>query len=138
MLVTVEHDELDQALSGWLARHSQRPPAVALDGTTMRAALTGHADMPQTQVVAAMSSHGEILGPATVHGGNENAAARELLTRLGRQALTDTVITADAKHTGLEEIGAQAGFELGDARVGPRQLVSVALQLVPQPGAAEN
>ncbi|MEU5845314.1 hypothetical protein [Saccharopolyspora shandongensis] len=112
MLALVDHGELDQALSGWTARDGQRAKAVALDGKTMRAAVTGKASMPQTQVVAAMNSRGEVLGQTAVEAGDENAAARDLLPRLGRKALEKVVITADAKHTGatfvseVEKVGA--------------------------------
>lgn len=49
--------------------------------------------------MAATNSRGVALGQAAVNAGDENAAARDLITRLGRQALARTVITADAKHT---------------------------------------
>ncbi len=99
VLGRVDHDELDQAFSGFTARDHEPATGVAVDGKTMRAALTEQTDMPQTQVVAAMNSRGEVLGQTAVDAGDENAAARALLTRLGRQALQGTVITADAKHT---------------------------------------
>lgn len=99
VLARVDHDELDQALSGWMLQDSEPAEAVAVDGKTMRAAVTGQEEMPQTQVVAAMNSRGEVVGQAAVDGGDENAAARDLLARLGRKALEGTVITADAKHT---------------------------------------
>lgn len=91
---------------------SEPAAAVAIDGKTMRAATTGEANMPQTQVVAAMNSRGEVLGQTTVDAGDENTAARDLITRMGRKALAGTVITADAKHTSTafiaeaEKIGA--------------------------------
>jgi predicted transposase YbfD/YdcC len=112
VLARVDHDELDQALSGWMTRGSEPAAAVAVDGKTMRAAVTGQASMPQTQVVAAMNSRGEVVGQAVVDAGDENAAARDLITRLGRKTLEGTVVTADAKHTGpafvaeAEEAGA--------------------------------
>ncbi|MGI8307126.1 ISAs1 family transposase [Saccharopolyspora hattusasensis] len=58
--------------------------------------------MPQTQVVAAMNSRGEVVGQTAVQAGDENAAARDLLARLGRKTLSGTVITADAKHTSAD------------------------------------
>ncbi|MGI8311830.1 transposase [Saccharopolyspora hattusasensis] len=99
MLARVDHDELDRLLSGWTARDGAPAVAVAVDGKTMRAATTGQAGMPQTQVVAAMNSRGEVLGQATVDAGDGNAAVRNLVARLGRKALEARVITADAKHT---------------------------------------
>lgn len=99
VLGRVDHDELDQAFAGWTAQGAEPSTAVAVDGKTMRAATTGQTDMPQTQVVAAMNSRGEVLGQTAVDAGDENAAARDLITRLGRKALEGTVITADAKHT---------------------------------------
>lgn len=99
VLGRVDDDELDQAFSGWTARDNEQATAVAVDGKTMRAATTGQTNMPQIQVVAAMNSHGEVLGQTAVDAGDENAAARDLITRLGRKTLKGTVITADAKHT---------------------------------------
>ncbi|MGI8310890.1 hypothetical protein [Saccharopolyspora hattusasensis] len=55
---------------------------------------------------------GEVLGQTEVEAGDENAAARDLLARLGRKALEKVVITADAKHAGatfvseVEKVGA--------------------------------
>jgi predicted transposase YbfD/YdcC len=106
VLARVDHDELDQALSGWTTRGGEPAQALAVDGKTMRAAVTGEDEMPQTQVVAAMNSRGEVAGQAAVDGGDENAAARDLITRLGRKALRGTVITADAKHTSSSFIAA--------------------------------
>lgn len=45
-----------------------------------------------------MNSRGEVVGQVAADGGDENAAARDLLSRLGRKALEGKVITADAKH----------------------------------------
>lgn len=99
VLGRVDHDELDQAFSGFTARESKPATAVAVDGKTMRAALTEQTDMPQTQVAAPMNFRGEVLGQTAVDAGDENAAARALLTRPGREALQSAVIAADAKHT---------------------------------------
>ncbi|WP_190816119.1 hypothetical protein [Saccharopolyspora pogona] len=82
MPARVDHDELDQALSGWTLQDSEPAEAVAVDGKTMRAAVTGQEKMPQTQVVAAMNSRGEVVGQAAADGGDDNAAARDLLARL--------------------------------------------------------
>ncbi|MCX2729116.1 ISAs1 family transposase [Saccharopolyspora sp. NFXS83] len=112
VLSRVDDDELDQAFSGWMFTDSEPAAAFAIDGKTMRAATTGQAGMPQTQVVAAMNSRGEVLGQTTVDAGDENTAARDSITRMGRKALAGTVITADAKHTSIafiteaEKIGA--------------------------------
>lgn len=99
VLGRVDDDELDQAFSGFTVRDHEPATAVAVDGKTMRAATTGQTDMLQTQVVAAMNSRGEVVGQTAVDAGDENAAARALITRLGRQTLEGAVITADAKHT---------------------------------------
>lgn len=109
VLGRVDHDELDQAFSGWTAQGAESAETVAVDGKTMRAAITGQADMPQTQVVAAMNSRGEVVGQTAVDAGDENAAARDLITRLGRKALEGAVITADAKHTSTAFIAEVAG-----------------------------
>ncbi|WP_165968562.1 transposase family protein [Saccharopolyspora elongata] len=64
VLAGVDHGELDQALSGWMLQGSEPAEAVAVDGETMRAAVTGREEMPQTQVVAAMTSRSEVVGQA--------------------------------------------------------------------------
>ncbi|MGI8310875.1 transposase family protein [Saccharopolyspora hattusasensis] len=49
VLAKVDHDELDQALSGWTMQEYKPAEAVAVDGKTMRAATTGgdrHAPNP--------------------------------------------------------------------------------------------
>lgn len=67
------------------------------------------------------------LGQAAVHAGDENTAARGLLTRLGRKALSGTVITADAQHTSTaftaetEEIGAYWLLPAKGNRPGPHR-----------------
>lgn len=45
-----------------------------------------------------MNSRADVLGQAMVEGGDENAAARGLITRLERKVVEGAVITADAKH----------------------------------------
>lgn len=45
VLAKLGHDELDQTLSRWMFRDSEPPAAVAVDGTTMRAATIGQTDM---------------------------------------------------------------------------------------------
>lgn len=82
VLGRVDDDELDQAFSGFTARDNEPATAVAVDGKTMRAATTGQTDMLQTQVVAAMNSRGEVVGQTAVDAGDENTAARALITRV--------------------------------------------------------
>ncbi|TQN32116.1 DDE family transposase [Haloactinospora alba] len=87
MLGRVDHDEPDQAFSGWTAQGAESAETVTVDGKTMQAAHTGQTDMPQTQVVAAMNSHGEVLGQSAVAAGDENAAAEAFHATLKRETL---------------------------------------------------
>lgn len=104
VLAGIDDTELDQALSRWATPATAR--AVAVDGKTMRAAATGQPSMPLTQVVAATGADGRVLGQARVVGGNENAAALDLIARLGPERLSKAVLTADAKHTGARFVAA--------------------------------
>lgn len=96
----IDHDELDQALRSWAI--PAPPAAVAFDGKTMRGARTHDAAgrTTQVQVVAAYDHTGTVLGQIQVDGGDENAAVRDLITRLGADSLAGAIITVDAKHTG--------------------------------------
>lgn len=96
---TCDHTELDDALRTWAAPAT--PTAVAFDSKTMRGARTRDdaGTLTQVQVVAAYDHDGTVLGQIQVDGGDENAAVRGLIGRLGRERLAGTVVTVDAKHT---------------------------------------
>ncbi|MEU5845305.1 hypothetical protein [Saccharopolyspora shandongensis] len=86
-LVVLKEEFLQRVLDGLEPELRAAAPAtaVAVDGKTMRAATTGQTSMPQTLVVAAMNSRGEVLGQTAVNAGDDNAAARDLITRPGRK-----------------------------------------------------
>ncbi|MGW7711790.1 transposase family protein [Streptomyces sp. NPDC054771] len=99
ILARIGDAELDRVLSWW-SSPGRQAAAVAVDGETMRAAATGQSSIPLTLVVAATGADGSVLGQAQqVAGGSENAAALDLIARLGPERLSGAVLTADAKHT---------------------------------------
>jgi hypothetical protein len=112
VLARIDPDALDRAIGAWLA--VQQPPpsptrpspvprrphrAVAVDGKTLRG--SGHHGTAPMHLLAAMDhTSGAVLAQTNVeHTTNEIARFRPLL---GRLALTDTVLTADALHTQRE------------------------------------
>lgn len=101
ILEAVDPDQLDAALCAW-ATPTPTPEAVAFDGKTMRGARTTDAAgrIDRVQVVAAYDHTGTVLGQVQVDGGDENAAVRDLIARLGGTVLTGAVVTVDAKHSG--------------------------------------
>ncbi|WP_406500394.1 ISAs1 family transposase [Streptomyces sp. NBC_00846] len=107
VLARIDDAELDRVLSWWSSPGRQ----AAVDGKTMRAAATGQSSMPLTQVVAATGANGSVLGQAQVVGGSENAAALDLIARLGPERLSGAVLTADAKHTSARFVAAAGAVE---------------------------
>jgi DDE_Tnp_1-associated/Transposase DDE domain len=102
---SVDPDQLDRVLGGWLAEqthpapgHSsdQQLPVVAVDGKTLRGARG--TDGRQLQLVAAMlHGHGTVLAQREVdHTTNEITQFRPLLDDLDLRGM---VVTADALHT---------------------------------------
>lgn len=111
LLQRVDPDELDIAVSGWLARRaaaetSTRPSrtgpvrAIAVDGKTARGARCG--DGRAVHLLGALDhASGVVLGQTEVdHKTNEITAFTPLLQRIDSACpLTGAVITADALHT---------------------------------------
>jgi predicted transposase YbfD/YdcC len=112
ILQGVDPDELDTAVSGWLARRAGIAPtgtsatgagpvrAIAVDGKTARGARSG--DGRAVHLLGALDhARGVVLGQTEVdHKTNEITAFVPLLERIDRACpLAETVITADALHT---------------------------------------
>jgi predicted transposase YbfD/YdcC len=106
VLQSVDPDELDAAVSGWLARRATSPVgtspvrAIAVDGKTARGSRSG--DGRAVHLLGALDhGSGVVLGQTEVdHKTNEITAFTPLLERIDSACpLAGAVITADALHT---------------------------------------
>ncbi len=98
VLQSIDAEQVDRALSGWIRSlsPSQPDPAIALDGKTLRGALG-----PQGQPVHLLGAvlHGEGIVVAQREVGSKTNEIPEAPALLEPLDLTGTVVTADALHT---------------------------------------
>ena len=95
VLQSVDADEVDAKVCGWLAKLAERK-AISLDGKTLRG--SGDGDGPACHLLAAIThGTGVVVSQEEVDGkSNEITAAKPLLEDLDLEGVT---VTADAMHT---------------------------------------